>query len=153
MTTVGDAHTHSHPDNPVVFFDVSIGGIDAGRIKSACCPRSRDPHRRLLTSRRSFFSGAVQGRHAENSRELQACRGPADVCPVLSFLTSGWRRVPCRQFCTGEFKKGMQPTGYKDCRFHRIIKGFMVRLAICLRGSPGPWLTPRATPPPADPGR
>jgi peptidyl-prolyl isomerase H (cyclophilin H) len=30
---VVEAHTHSHPDNPVVFFDVSIGGVDAGRIK------------------------------------------------------------------------------------------------------------------------
>jgi peptidyl-prolyl isomerase H (cyclophilin H) len=31
-----------------------------------------------------------------------------------------------RQFCTGEFKLGGRPQGYKDSVFHRVIKGFMV---------------------------
>ena len=32
-----------------------------------------------------------------------------------------------RQLCTGEFKKGGLPLGYKNCKFHRIIQGFMVQ--------------------------
>mmetsp|Transcript_28457 Transcript_28457/g.41944 ORF Transcript_28457/g.41944 Transcript_28457/m.41944 type:complete len:177 (-) Transcript_28457:133-663(-) len=32
-----------------------------------------------------------------------------------------------RQFCTGEFRISEQPTGYKGCEFHRIIKDFMIQ--------------------------
>ena len=32
-----------------------------------------------------------------------------------------------RQFCTGEFKRNEMPVGYKGCRFHRVIKGFMLQ--------------------------
>ena len=32
-----------------------------------------------------------------------------------------------RQFCTGEFRKGGKPVGYKSTPFHRSIKGFMVQ--------------------------
>eukprot|EP00939_MAST-03C_sp_MAST-3C-sp1_P000729 g729.t1 len=66
--------------NPVVFFDVTMGGHALGRIKI------------------ELFK---------------------DKCPrtVENF----------RQFCTGEYRKRDHPIGYKECPFHRIIKGFMIQ--------------------------
>mmetsp|Transcript_5056 Transcript_5056/g.8623 ORF Transcript_5056/g.8623 Transcript_5056/m.8623 type:complete len:175 (+) Transcript_5056:73-597(+) len=32
-----------------------------------------------------------------------------------------------RQFCTGEFRLGSTPKGYRDCKFHRIVKSFIVQ--------------------------
>ena len=66
--------------NPVVFFDISIGGAAAGRIKM------------------ELFAD-VAPRTAENFR----------------------------QFCTGEFRRTGMPVGYKNCPFHRVIKGFMIQ--------------------------
>ena len=66
--------------NPVVFFDVEIAGVAAGRIKI------------------ELF---------------------ADVCPKTA--------ENFRQFCTGEYKRSSLSIGYKDCPFHRIIKGFMIQ--------------------------
>eukprot|EP00455_Lapot_gusevi_P006472 TRINITY_DN12769_c0_g1_i2.p1 TRINITY_DN12769_c0_g1~~TRINITY_DN12769_c0_g1_i2.p1 ORF type:complete len:187 (-),score=31.14 TRINITY_DN12769_c0_g1_i2:144-704(-) len=70
----------SNPDNPVVFFDITIGGHNAGRIVM------------------ELYADVVP-RTAENFR----------------------------QFCTGEFRKGDVPLGYKNSQFHRIIKDFMIQ--------------------------
>lgn len=32
-----------------------------------------------------------------------------------------------RQFCTGEYKVDKIPQGYKGCRFHRVVKEFMIQ--------------------------
>lgn len=32
-----------------------------------------------------------------------------------------------RQLCTGQFRKGGLPIGYKDCHFHRVIKDFVAQ--------------------------
>jgi peptidyl-prolyl isomerase H (cyclophilin H) len=32
-----------------------------------------------------------------------------------------------RQLCTGEYRVHDQPVGYKNCKFHRVIKDFMVQ--------------------------
>jgi peptidyl-prolyl isomerase H (cyclophilin H) len=67
--------------NPIVFFDLSLGGEPLGRIKMAL-------HTDLVP------------RTAENFR----------------------------QFCTGETKNHLgRPQGYKGCRFHRVIKDFMIQ--------------------------
>lgn len=66
--------------NPVVFFDISIAGVPAGKIKM------------------ELF---------------------ADVCPKTC--------ENFRQFCTGEHKKSNLSIGYKNCPFHRVIKGFMLQ--------------------------
>eukprot|EP00890_Picochlorum_soloecismus_P005796 jgi/Picsp_1/6217/NSC_03571-R1_peptidyl-prolyl cis-trans isomerase h len=67
-------------DNPVVFFDVSIGDVPIGRLQM------------------ELFS---------------------DICPKTC--------ENFRQLCTGEFKQNEHPIGYKNCTFHRIIKGFMIQ--------------------------
>ncbi|KAI4616718.1 Peptidyl-prolyl cis-trans isomerase H [Alternaria sp. BMP 0032] len=67
--------------NPIVFFDITLGGEKLGRIKM------------------ELFRDVVP-KTAENFR----------------------------QFCTGETKNSRgQPQGYKGCKFHRIIKGFMIQ--------------------------
>ncbi|KAK6505385.1 Peptidyl-prolyl cis-trans isomerase H [Arthrobotrys musiformis] len=81
----------SNPSNPVVFFDVSLGGMNGellGRIKI------------------ELF---------------------ADVVPLTA--------ENFRQFCTGESKNSMgRPQGYKGCKFHRVIKGFMIQGGDFLNG-------------------
>ncbi|RAH63969.1 putative peptidyl-prolyl cis-trans isomerase [Aspergillus aculeatinus CBS 121060] len=71
-----------HKDaNPVVFFDVALGGEPLGRIKM------------------ELFAN-VTPRTAENFR----------------------------QFCTGENKNSQgRSQGFKNCKFHRVIKDFMIQ--------------------------
>jgi len=70
----------SDSSNPIVFFDITMGGHPIGRIKM------------------ELFANVVP-KTAENFR----------------------------QFCTGEYRKGGTPLGYKGCTFHRVIKDFMVQ--------------------------
>ncbi|KAH9686336.1 peptidyl-prolyl cis-trans isomerase CYP22 [Citrus sinensis] len=76
-----------NPKNPIVFFDVTIGTIPAGRIKM------------------ELF---------------------ADIAPKTA--------ENFRQFCTGEYRKGGLPVGYKGCQFHRVIKDFMIQAGDFLKG-------------------
>lgn len=69
-----------NPSNPVVFFDVSVGGHACGRV----------------------------------TMELHADRVPRTA-------------ENFRQLCTGEYRAGGAPQGYKGCKFHRVIRGFVVQ--------------------------
>ena len=40
-----------------------------------------------------------------------------------------------RQFCTGEFRIDKVPVGYKNSRFHRVIKGFIIQGGDFLSGN------------------
>lgn len=74
--------------NPLVFFDVTIGGEPLGRVTF------------------ELFKDVVP-KTAENFR----------------------------QFCTGESKNHLgRPQGYKGCKFHRIIKDFMIQGGDFLNG-------------------
>ncbi|KAF3927333.1 Phosphatase [Orbilia brochopaga] len=81
----------SNPANPVVFFDVALGGMNGeplGRIKM------------------ELF---------------------ADTTPQTA--------ENFRQFCTGESKNVQgRPQGYKGCKFHRVIKNFMIQGGDFLNG-------------------
>ena len=73
--------TTTTAENPIVFFDLTLGGEPLGRIKM------------------QLHADAVP-RTAENFR----------------------------QFCTGETKNHLgRPQGYKGCKFHRVIKDFMIQ--------------------------
>ncbi|KAB8073239.1 cyclophilin-like domain-containing protein [Aspergillus leporis] len=74
--------------NPIVFFDIALGGESLGRIKI------------------ELFAN-ITPRTAENFR----------------------------QFCTGESKNPQgRPQGYKNCKFHRVIKDFMIQGGDFLNG-------------------
>ncbi|PKX90888.1 putative peptidyl-prolyl cis-trans isomerase [Aspergillus novofumigatus IBT 16806] len=77
-----DIHTGPATDtNPIVFFDITLGGEPLGRIKM------------------ELFAD-VTPRTAENFR----------------------------RFCTGESKNSQgKPQGYKNSKFHRVIKDFMIQ--------------------------
>ncbi|EWC45237.1 peptidyl-prolyl cis-trans isomerase H [Drechslerella stenobrocha 248] len=81
----------SNPSNPVVFFDVALGGMNGvplGRIKM------------------ELF---------------------ADITPTTA--------ENFRQFCTGESKNAQgRPQGYKGCKFHRVVKSFMIQGGDFLNG-------------------
>lgn len=67
--------------NPIVFFDITLGGEPLGRIKM------------------ELFAD-ITPRTAENFR----------------------------QFCTGETKNHLgRPQGYKGCKFHRVVKDFVIQ--------------------------
>jgi len=86
--TATKAHPHQvNVDNPVVFFDITIGGHAQGRVVM------------------ELFADVVP-KTAENFRQL----------------------------CTGECRKKDQPMGYKGCKFHRVIKDFMIQGGDFTRG-------------------
>ncbi|BDD57944.1 Peptidyl-prolyl cis-trans isomerase H [Monascus purpureus] len=77
---MSDPQSHG-TSNPIVFFDITLGGEPLGRIKI------------------ELF---------------------ANITP--------WTAENFRQFCTGESRNSQgRPQGYKNSKFHRVIKDFMIQ--------------------------
>ncbi|KAG5539230.1 hypothetical protein RHGRI_019710 [Rhododendron griersonianum] len=101
-----------NPKNPIVFFDVTMGGIPAGRIKM------------------ELFADIVP-KTAENFRQF--CTGEYRLVDTLAsafdiLLVDGF-------YVESPFilKAGL-PVGYKGCQFHRVIKDFMIQAGDFLKG-------------------
>ena len=59
-----------------------------------------------------------------------AAGGAADLGRIRMELFTNDCPKTCenfRQFCTGEFLRNEQPTGYLNSTFHRVIKGFVLQ--------------------------
>jgi hypothetical protein len=100
-----------NPSNPVVFFDVTIGGADAGRIKmelfADVCPKTAENFRQLCTGefrKNGFPQGykdvefhrvikgasrraAIGDRNAAGGRARGRARGSNSPPPARSFVS------------------------------------------------------------------
>lgn len=93
--------------NPVVFFDITLGGEPLGRVKIA------------------LFND-ITPKTAEY----------ASLPPILKPHELIITHRNFRQFCTGESKNSSgRPQGYKGCRIHRVIKDFMIQGGDFLNGN------------------
>jgi peptidylprolyl isomerase len=93
--------------NPVVYFDVAIGGRPAGRmeftLRADVCPRT-----------------------AENFRCVHEVYEFALVVHIISSL---------RALCTGEKSTQAKKLHFKDSVFHRVIPNFMLQGGDFTRGN------------------
>ena len=110
-SAVGDATL----DNPRVFFDISIGGSDAGRIvmelRKDVCPKTAENFRRVCVR--------CAGTRPAPARPFPRSCAPRRRDALLA------RRLR-RALCTGERKtRAGKPLHFKGSVFHRIIPKFM----------------------------
>ncbi|KAL6130116.1 hypothetical protein ACLB2K_068497 [Fragaria x ananassa] len=100
-----------NPKNPVVFFDITIGTIPAGRIKM------------------ELFADIVP-KTAENFRHIPS--------PIFFLFSIRCRFVPNQPpfvfVCFPGNSAPASTVGFKGCQFHRVIKDFMIQAGDFLKG-------------------
>ena len=123
-----------NPQNPVVFFDVTIGGLEAGRVKmelfADVAPRTSENFRQLCTGefRKSGqpLGELLEVRLVDDLGGLDG--GPDATRAAMALTVTILPPVPMHTFLFFLF------IGYKHCKFHRVIKDFMIQGGDFLKG-------------------
>lgn len=92
-----------NPNNPVVFFDVTVGTTVSTIV--------------FFLIFKTIVLKLVSFLFKEIGRMIFELF--ADVVPKTS--------ENFREFCTGEYRRDGVPLGYKGATFHRVIKDFMIQ--------------------------
>ncbi|KAG6480431.1 hypothetical protein ZIOFF_063931 [Zingiber officinale] len=129
--------------NPIVFFDVTIGSIPAGRIKmelfADIVPRTAENFRQFCTGEyrtdeiklvklvKLLLNGHIEPVHGGSLWGEQGYESSVLQCNLKG--DSGGSAVV-------EIKANL-PIGYKGCQFHRVIKDFMIQGGDFLKAKTG----------------
>lgn len=116
---------HRRTGNVVVFFDVTIGGVAAGRMKVFFFSWRVKSWSWSFSLSSSKMWSQEQWKTFGNFAQV----GDVDYSAVASHHE------------LGEFTRSNQPVGYKNCPFHRIIKEFMIQVVVMLMLHTSPSFT------------